>query len=176
MGVGTRVEARYEGGDEWYAGVIEVSEGTPTTCCTTTATARTGLDKTLIRREIALSASYSNAFESLRAERLNITGQRAVQPNARPASRGPRPDTGEEVTAVPAAPSAGGAGASPSRLQRRLRRHRPAPERPADVSSARRAQKFHDGRARRRRRSCTTPAGVDATPPGASVLPSHAGQ
>ena len=155
MGVGTRVEARYEGGDEWYAGVIESIQGDAYDVLYDDGDREAGLDKTLIRREIALDASYSNAFESLRASDSTLPGRsksRATQAEVL------EPIPEQEVTRFPRSAVAPAARDLAARIQTVMKAiDRP----PSDPLTYLRA--LH---AKRDDAPPASPDGVEATPAG----------
>jgi ankyrin repeat protein len=86
LAIGMRIEAKYENGDEWYAGIIEGVQGGLYDVLYDDGDRET-VDATLIRREIAFDASYSNAFESLRASDSTLPGTRRSNDSTLPGTR-----------------------------------------------------------------------------------------
>ena len=156
FGVGTRVEARYEGGDEWYAGVVESIQGDAYDVLYDDGDRETGLDKTLIRREIALDASYSNAFESLRASDSTLPG-RSKSIATQAAVLDPIPE--QEVTRFPRSAVAPAARELASKMEAVMEAIDRPPSDPLTYLRALHANKRDDA-------PPASPDGVEATPAG----------
>ena len=159
LGVGTRVEARYEGGDEWYAGVIEGVDGDMYDVLYDDGDRETGLDKTLIRREIALDASYSNAFESLRASDSTLPGRsKSIATQAEVLE--PIPE--QEVTRFPRSAVAPAARELASKMEAVMQAIDRPPSDPLTYLRALHANKRDDA-------PPASPDGVEATPAGVNA-------